>query len=217
MKIANIVHEGDLVTHEKVDFINYYRGSVQDVVIDNPELPTLYVGWNNLKGFAKDNDKLKDINILKHQIDTNKLYWEFSFDENKQSHVKGVADFVYYCPNFYFMDRYGYINLDPVFFNIKDNRDLLDVLPKKMDAFFALKDRMIYILSDDKIYGLDMEMYRFFKFNIDGIMKFLSEKTRGQQTIDLSGEYYESQYKRFPDFTQLKRYLVVLITKQNKE
>lgn len=210
MKIANIVYEGDLVTHEKVDFINYYRGSVQDVVIENPELPTLYVGWNHLKSFAEGNEKLKDINILRHQIEPNKLFWAFSFDENKQSHVNCVADFVYYCPNFYFTNRYYYTNLDPVFFNIKDNQDLLDVLPKKIDAYYSLRDRMVYVLSGEKIFGLDMEMYRFFKFNIDGIMDILSERTSGAKFIDLSGVYYESQYKRFPDFTQLKRYLVVL-------
>jgi len=212
MKIANIVYEKDLINHKEVEYINYYKGSVEDIVIENPELPTLYVGWSHLKNFSKDNDDLKDINILKHQIASNRIYWEFSFDENKQSHVKGVSDFVYYAPNFYFTSRYGYTNLDPVFFQIKDNRDLFDVLPKSMDAFYMLKDRMIYILSGDKIYGLDMEMYRFFKFNIDGIMDVLSERTKGPKFLDTNGEYYESQYKILSDFTQLKRYLVVLVT-----
>lgn len=206
MKIANIVYGDELVNHDKVDYINYYK---EDSLYDlDPLLPTLWVGWGLLKKLDLD----VTVNILKHRIKENLLYWEFSFEENKASHINGVASFVKNTPHFYFNPKYNYTNLDPVFHQLKDVRDIFDVLPKKLDGYYALKNRVLYILSGDQIYGLDLEMYKFFKFDIQGIMDRLHDITDGPHFHDPDGEHYEKYYKIFPEFTLLKRYLVVLVT-----
>ncbi len=206
MKIANIVYEKDLVNHKQVDFINYHKGGYEEL---NADLPTLFVGWGFLKQFQIA--ELKDVNILKHRILENKLYWEFSFDENKSSHVNGIASFVRNAPIFYFLPRYTYINFDPVFYQIKDSQDLLDALPKSYKHTYLFKNKMLYLLSEKKIYGLDLDMYRFFKFNIDGIINKLSEMSVNN-TVDLEGSVHQEYYKIFPEFIYLKRYLVVLLS-----
>jgi hypothetical protein len=71
---------------------------------------------------------------------------------------------------------------------------------------------MVYILSDNKIYGLDVQMYNFFKFDWGGIMDRLHGITDGPHFLDPDGEWYEKYYKLFPEFSLLKRYLVVLVT-----
>ena len=48
MKVANIIYDGELVNHERVDFINYYEGETQYEAVDT-SLPTLYVGWAFMK------------------------------------------------------------------------------------------------------------------------------------------------------------------------
>lgn len=219
MKIANIIYEKDLVNHKKVDYINYYTGSVDEIIsqLKNPELPTLYVGWGFMKKFIQLNENLNNVNILKQQIIPNRLYWVFSFEEDKQNHVKGVEDFVYNTPQIYFTSKYEYTNIDPVFHQLSNNQDLFDVLPKKIDRCYYLKERMLYILSDNKIYGLDMEMYRFFKFNIMGIISKLEEMTFNNTLSfdiyhDVDGAMLENYYKLFPNLSLLKRYLVVLVT-----
>jgi len=207
MKLANIVYVDELVNHKEVEFINY----CQDVTSDfDWSLPTLFVGWNFLKEF-EEFPQLTNVNILKHRITQNQLYWEFSFNENKSSHINGINSFVKHVPDFYFTSRYTYTNIDPVFHQLKDNQDLFDVLPKTIDRFYLLKDRMIYILSEDKIYGLDLEMYKFFKFGIEAIKEKLFQKTFNCVN-DADGEFYEKYYKMFPEFSLLKRYLVVLVT-----
>jgi len=208
MKIANIVHADELVNHTEVEFINYCRDVTSDF---DWNLPTLFVGWEFIKEF-EEFPELCNINILKHRIVENKIYWEFSFDENKSSHIKGVSSFVKHAPDFYFAERYYYINLDPVFYQLKDNQDLFDVMPKKFDSFYVHKDRMIYAVSEQTIYGFDVEMYKFFKFNMDGIMDRLHATTTGPCVLDPEGEIYEKYYKILPEFSLLKRYLVVLVT-----
>lgn len=211
MKIANIIHGDDLVNHKKIDYVEYYHGSVHDILIKNPELPTLYVGWDYIKDFMHDNEKLRNINILKHSIINNELYWEFSFKENKSSHVSGVASFVKNAPDFYFTPRFKYINLDPVYDNIGNNQDLFDVLPSNITKTYWLKDRMLYILSSNTIYGLDLDMYRFFKFDVDDLKQKLFEISFNF-VHDPDGTYYQKYCKIFPEFSLLKRYLVVLVS-----
>ena len=210
MKIANIVHEEELINHTKADFINYYNEAKSLEEIDS-SLPTLYVGWSFMREVNPDNPLIQNANILKHKIVANELYWEFSFKESKASHVKGIESFVGFAPEFYFR-RYSYINLDPVFFSLKDEQDLFDVLPKEIDAYYFLKEDMIYILSGKKISGLDIEMYKFFNFDIEKIVDKLTQRTKGPILHDPDGEYYEKYYKQFPNFTHLKRYLIVLLT-----
>lgn len=210
MKIANILYEDELVNHKQVEFINYHKISEFSSTIFqgvDHELPTLIVGWKFLQSVIPDND----VNILKHKIVENKLYWEFSFNENKSSHVTGIQSFVEYAPKFYFNPRYQYINLDPVFYQIADNKDLFDILPKDVTKTYIYDNRMLYTLKDDKIYGLDLEMYKFFKFNIDDIKARLKEKSFAYFD-DMTGDIYQKYYKIFPEFTYLKRYLVVIVS-----
>ena len=212
MKIGNILYEKELVNHERVDYINYHQFSGNTEVnlseIDR-SLPTLIVGWKFLKKHYPD----LNVNILTHKIINNELYWEFSFDENKSSHVSGVKNFVENVPNFYFTPQYRYRNLDPVFYRISNNQELFDILPKNIDAVYKFKDRMVYILDDDMIYGIDLEMYNFFKFNVQGMMDKICDLTTGPCIDDPEAEQHKKYYKIFPEFSYLKRYLVVIMSK----
>lgn len=216
MKIANVVYQKELVNHTKVEYVNYFDMSIEYDKLDKT-LPTLYVGWSFMKSCNPDNQIIQHADILKKKIVTNELYWECSFEESKASHVKGVDSFVNLAPQFYFAPKYSYINLDPVFFNLRDVQDLMDVLPKQIESYYILKNNITYLLSGNKIYGLNLEMYRFFKFNVDEIMSKLEIMTfngNSEQYCcinDADGSIYEKYYRIFPNFQQLKRYIVTMI------
>ena len=148
MKIANIIHEKELVNHTKVEYINYYNEPKLYDDLDK-SLPTLYVGWSFMKACNPDNPLFQNADILKKKIITNELYWELSFREGKPSHVKGVDKFAALAPEFYFKPKYIYTNLDPVFFQLRDLRDLMDVSPKDIDFLYNYKDEMLYFLRED--------------------------------------------------------------------
>jgi len=211
MKIANVIHENELVNHVKSDYVNYFNELKAYDELDK-SLPTLYVGWSFMKASNPDNPIIQNADILKKKIITNELYWEFSFNESKASHVKGVNTFVGLVPQFYFSPKYNYINLDPVFFQLKDINDLMDVCPKKIDVSYIYKNEMLYLLTDNKIWGINLKMYDFFKFSIDEIIEQLSIRTTTSHT-DTEGLTYQSYYKIFPNFEHLKRYLVTILSK----
>lgn len=211
MKIANVIHEKELVNHTKVEYINYFNELKAYDDLDK-SLPTLYVGWSFMKSCNPDNQLIQNANILKKKIVTNELYWEFSFRESKPSHVKGVDTFAGLAPQFYFSPKYIYTNLDPVFFQLKDVQDIMDVTPKKIDVSYNYKNEMLYILSDNKIYGLNFDMYRFFKFDIEEIIEQMAVRT-ATSFIDLEAETYQLYYKIFPNYEHLRRYLVTILSK----
>lgn len=169
MKIANIIHEKELVNHTKAEYVNYINKPTAYEDLDTT-LPTLYVGWSFMKTSNPANKIIQNADILKKKIVSNELYWECSFEESKASHVKGVDNFVKLVPEFYFMPKYSYINLDPVFFNLKDIQDLMDVVAKEIDLIYQYKDEMIYLLVDNKITGLNIKMFEFFQFDVNDII-----------------------------------------------
>jgi len=211
MKIANVVYEKELVNHTMVEYINYHKGTLEYNSID-VKLPTLYVGWSFMKNCNPNNEIILHADILKKKIVTNELYWEFSFDESKASHVKGIDSFVNIAPQFYFTPKYQFVNLDPVFFQITEIEDLMAVLPKEIDVTYNFKDEMIYVLKDNKIWAINLKMYEFFKFNIAEIKEYISIRSAVYMN-DMDGQMYLNQYKIFPNFQLLKRYMVVILTK----
>lgn len=209
MKIANIIHDGELVNHKKLEIVNYYDKPSKYDDLDK-SLPTLYVGWKSMRETNKGHEIFDNANILKHRMITNLLYWEFSFEENKSSHVKGVESFVNYIPNFYFSSKYSYTDLDPVFFQLSNIRDLFDVLPKEIDAVLLSTGEMLYILKDNKITGLNLEMYKFFNFDTEEIINNLQQRCHHHYD-DTGGVKLVEYSKLFPNFPHLKRYLIVLL------
>lgn len=211
MKIANVIYEKELVNHTKVEYVNYYNQPMKYDDLDK-SLPTLFVGWSFMKACNPENEIIQHADILKKKIITNELYWEFSFEESKASHVKGIETFVGLVPQFYFTPKYQYINLDPVFFQITEIEDLMAILPKEIDATYILKNEMMYVLKENKIWGINLKMYDFFKFNIAEIIEQINYRT-AHTLNDIDGQMYLNQYKIFPNFQLLKRYMVVIMTK----
>jgi hypothetical protein len=210
IKLANIIYEKDLINHTKLDYVNYFNKPQNYDSIDK-SLPTLYVGWSFMKACNEFNEIIQNANILHKKIVANELYWECSFEESKTSHVKGVESFIKLAPHFYFQPKYTYINLDPLFFQISDIEGLMDVLPKEVDVLYNFKNEMIYLLAGNKITGIDLKMYSFFKFNVEEILARIQERTK-KYINDSDGSIYLSYYKILPNFSRLKRYLIVILS-----
>jgi len=211
MKIANIVYGDELVNHTEVEYINYFKGCRGYDELDK-SLPTLFVGWSFMKECNPNNELIQNVDILKKKIITNELYWEFSFQESKSSHVKGVESFSRLAPQFYFTSKYKFTNLDPIFFQLTNVRDVMDVLPKKIDSVYIHKDEMLYLIVDDKISALNLKMYEFFEFDIKELETQITSRTN-DVTIDSDGALFLKYYKIFPNFAHLKRYVIVILTK----
>ena len=213
MKLGNVIYQNNLVDHQQVDYVNYIQKPISFKEL-NTDIPTLYVGWFNMKEVNPNHELIQHQPILEKKVISNVLYWEFSFKENKAQHVEGVNYFVNNVPFYYFNIRYTYINLDPIMFRISTVQELMDVLPISFDSVYNFKGNMLYILKDNKITGLDLNMYEHFEFDIDELLQSIHKKVPVNNIYnDFDGEIYEKHYKTFPNFDDLKRYLVVLLSK----
>ena len=213
-KIGTILYKGRLVNHQKSDYITYINsnGGDENIVYDK-ENPILYVGWEQVKSMVNDGwyDK---VSILEKTIQPNKIFWEFSFDENKAQHVAGVNMFVNNVPYYYFQNNYRYTNIDPIFFNIRDLEELKQLLPVNYEFFYQYKDKMLYFLSGDKITSIDLELYKFFEIDLTAFIRQMSLSSKSRGVIDQEGETYEAYKESFPNFDYLQRYLIVLLSKE---
>lgn len=207
LKIGNIIYKDELINHTKVDYINYVPSQLHDF---DREVPKLFVGWNYLKQW--DVSLFSDLSILNKEISKNKAYWEFSFNENKSQHVSGIEMFVRNLPYYYFRDKYKYINLDPIYNKISNLEDFANILPNEKFNTFQYRNEMIYLLSDNNILGIDLKMYEYFNFDLDKLTSILIDRSITTKH-DINGSIYQNYYKIFPFFEDLKRYLVVLLSK----
>lgn len=206
VKIANIIYETELVNHTMVDYINYYKGNTKYSEIDS-SLPTLYVGWRFMKASNQDSELLCCAEILTKEIINSKLYWEFSFAEEKSAHIKGVSRFIQDAPKLYFNSNFEYILIDPVFAEINNIEELSAKLPNQIEKLYVYKKESLYFLLDGRITGIDLRTYEFFGFNVEEIINVL--KGRSVVIVDDSdGEIYQGYYKLFPNFRYIRRYLV---------
>lgn len=211
MKIANIVYENELINHSKVEYVNYINNPIEYDNIDK-SLPTLYVGWTFMKNCNQCNEIIQNADILSKTIINNELYWEYSFSEIKSAHIKGVENFINLAPSYYFSSRYSYVNIDPVFKKIMNIDEIINLIPNKIDIMYIFRNDMIYLLNGNTIWGIDLVMYNFFQFNNEEIISRLIEKSEKVYN-DLDCSIYKSYYKIFPNYLQLKRYIVVLLSK----
>lgn len=204
-KIGNILYTDEIVNHKKIEYINYIN-DYNFYKIEN-NLPTLIIGWNNVK-----NNKFnyENLNILNKEILKQNLYWTFSFDENKQQHIDDVNIFSLLLPDYYFRDRFKYINLDPVFSNINNIGMVIYHLLKKPIKTSYYDGNMIYSLCGDTIYGIDLNMYEFFNIDRDEILNIFEYKVKNL-IYDLDNGIYEKYLKYFRGYEYTKRYLVTLL------
>ena len=221
--LSNILYFDELVNHKPQPYVNYCGDNITKI---NPALPTLVVGWRFLK-YDMFN-KLKNIyfipentglDILHKTIKHDMLYWEFSFDEDKSSHINGIGDFVKSTPSIYFESCYNYKVIDPLFLKIKPNNTtvLESFMSQSASCVYNYKNEMVYMLSEKNVYGIELSLYKHLGFDVDMLLSTIKQKLVNnlllrKYFLDVDGSIFKEKQKMFPEFEQLKRYLPVILS-----
>jgi hypothetical protein len=202
--LGKIVHKEPLVNHKPLPHIFYQN--LNDTPKDKKVLPTLIVGWKLVNElFPKyEHDIIeKDLHIrtkCKH-------VWEFSPKEDIVQYSQGLDFFIKKVP-YLFISKYQYKNADPIFNNLFTVRDLSKFLPAG-GSLYVYKNDMAYYLHEETIFGIKLTVYDYMRIKSSSVIEFLkSISTR--HLIDDSTEY-QKYYKEFPEFSFLKRSMVVLL------
>lgn len=210
LKLGNIFYDEEIVSIDIDDYplINFIEINDDYLNIISKNLPSLFVGYENIKRINKSKNLFKDVSILKKEIIKNLCYWEFTYSENKQDHVNGVNYFIYNTPYYYF-SRYKYSYIDPIFENISDITQLFKRFIVDSHKVYELDD-MIYILINKNIYGISKKQYKFFDFDINNIITML-KNTANEYISDQNREIYLEKSKHILNFDILERYIVAII------
>lgn len=203
MKIANICYEENLVNHKKLDFINYINSELSSTEHDFL-LPTLFVGWE----YTKKNIRKYPISILDKEILKNKYYWEFSFSEDKNKHIKGIPKFIEKVFDYRFAN-YKYEDIDPIFKSFKTEKEILDYVSKINCGYgYQLGNESIYMVCGFNIYGLNLKLLKYIGMDVEKIQSALKERI-GKYIYD-NGELYDMYQTQFPEYKILERYIPLM-------
>lgn len=211
MKLGNIIYENEIINHVKSEIINYYDFNDKSIVQINNNLPTLIIGWNLTKKVLYNSSI--HCSILEKRIITNRLYWEHSFEEDKEEYTLGISNFIDNVGFYYNMDIYKYINLDPLFFQVNNFDELKAILPKEIEGLYQYKNDMIYILKDNNITGIDLNSYCYYGFNTNEIITHLKSIVLNKEFIfiDNDAKLYNELRSKMQYFNKLKTYTLPLL------
>ncbi len=196
LKIGNIISEIELVSHAKVDYINYYCEGNKPVYDQN--LPTLVIGREFFKKWYNPNQ-----NILQKEVLPNKLYWDYWMPESMSGYFTGLEKFINNLPN-YFINNFEYQSIDA--FDVEPTD--LDKILKLFDwnnksTAYQYKDEMIYIHTKNTITGIYLVSFDYFNYDVLRIIKLIKDNINTYHDTD--GSSYINYYKKFPEFGNLKR------------
>jgi hypothetical protein len=140
-----------------------------------------------------------------------RIFCEFSIEEKITDHFIGIENFVKQAPR-EFINSYKYFSIDPIKNDIKDTKQLYRSITLFYGSYYQYKEEIIYVYDKptSQIHGIYLNAFKYFGFNVKEITSFFAENINNK-TIDLDGLIYQSYYKQFPDFDQLKRSIVLFL------
>lgn len=221
-QIANIVSELDLSNHPFRAWINYvkYVPSMKGKLMleCNLAVPTLVIGWS----VFKTEFHYLAPNILKKDgyVGMPHLSWEFSMEERINDHFNGVQNFIKTAPR-KFVEIKPYRTIDPIKDNILNEEHLILFANGFLNLFhcnaYQYKDEIIYLYDRTRfeITGIYLNSYRYFGYDVEkikeAILSRVQQNSNNTVTKDVNGSIYQSYYKEFPEFDQLKRTMVLFL------
>jgi hypothetical protein len=172
---------GNIVIKEEIDF-NYldFFNIVKDYNSIDKNLPTLIVGIDLVKSIiGRDPDdyverKLNDM-----------LFWTFDESDIMTMFYEDLFNFLVYCVSFLKKNvKYEYV--DFVNYRYSQYKSLINkIKSNKIKKLVHLKDKRLYVLLKNEIYGIDLFTLDFFGFSKENIIKFLKENSENFVEVDI--------------------------------
>ncbi len=156
MNIGNIV-SSSVIKEENFNLFDEIES------IDN-SLPTLIIGWNKIKEIFGNK-----ISILNKKISYN-LFWTFLPKERRVDYDDDINKFKKIC-----IDRFGnelsYVYIDPIHDKSKKIKKILKKIYSLEESISYITDKnMLYILGDNIIFGVDLNITEFMGIQNDKII-----------------------------------------------
>jgi hypothetical protein len=199
MILANIVSDTKINVSQDFKVVD----SLNDIL---EGLPTLIVGYERV------NKLYPDFDITTNKID-DKTYWTFKKNEKRDKYEEDLRWFIKKVYSD-LINNLSYVFVDPLQYR---NKTLIKIIKKILSSnniISYLHDEMVYIYTDNIIFGVDLKLFKFLGFNIDKI----KNKIKSISTVFLVKDEILIEYKNIISFFDNKiRYLPYLYFIKNEQ
>lgn len=152
---------GNIVTHSKINIDKYFN------VVDSMDniihgLPTLIVGWDIVKTIEPDADFI--VRKLSHDI-----FWTFKKTERRDMFENDLYDFIHYSYNL-LINNVEYKFIDLIQLNETELKNTFKTIKNNSDVIGYIHENMLYIYSENIVYGLDLKLVSYLDLNLNEIL-----------------------------------------------
>ena len=198
------MYVGNIVTSSRIKEENFKICNKIDTI--NSDIPTLIIGWDKAKELFKNR-----ISILHRQIDED-FYWTFSKQERKIDYETDIKKFKYLCYEMFGEDLI-YLYVDPIHNSLSINKKILKKIYSLKEIISYITDKnMLYILGDDIIFGIDLNITEYMGISTQ---KIISRLHYLPQSVLIESEIF-NKCKDFVKKLGNKQKLVPYIVKHEK-
>lgn len=152
----------------------------------NPELPTLIIGWENVKRYY-DMDR---INPLNRKFDGD-IHWTLDMTEDRKFYEPDKYYFLQHCYN-ELIKNVEYVAVDPFQFSLSSIKRIYRKLNNSSSTIGYIYKDSLYLYHDNVIFGFDIELYNRMgmRRSLSRRIKSLSKEILNENNRGLI-EYYE--------------------------
>lgn len=175
---------GNLIPYSPYNDYTHFNvyDSLEEV---NPELPTLIVGWENVKRFY-DVDR---IDPLERYFDED-IFWTFAEEEERKYHELDKVHFLEHCYG-KFIEDVQYVAVDPIQRNLSSLKKIHRKLSSSKSVITYKHQNTVYMLTDNIIFGFDIDLYDRLglKHGLSKRVKDVTDTFLDETSLNLISEY----------------------------
>lgn len=167
MEIANIICTDVINVGPEFNVVK----SVDDIIYTN--LPTLVIGYEMaIELYGMDN-----INVLKRNINKN-VFWTFRRTVERKIYEPDLENFMRFSYK-KAIDKISYVDLDVIQFKKeKLNKIVKKIISLKEPISYKSNNNIIYIYSNNLIFGIDLNLLNFIGIDIKKIEDKIIKKSK---------------------------------------
>jgi len=182
MEIANIVSSKKLNVGPEFNVVE----NINEIIFK--DLPTLIIGYDEICDlYGEDN-----INVLNRNVGKN-VFWTYKRTTKRVLYDTDLESFIRYSYKKY-TSKLNYVDLDLIqFSNSKILKIVKKILTLKGVITYESENSVIYIYSNNIIFGIDLNLVEYIGFDIEKVRKKIKDKS----LIYLKGEEVLIEYQNY--------------------
>ena len=177
---------GNIVTQSKVNIDKYFNVvETMDAIIHG--LPTLIVGWDIVKTIEPE------VDFITRKLSDN-IFWTFKKTERRDIFENDLYDFIHHSYNLLIKDL-DYKFIDLIQLPEQELKTMFKEIKKSTKVIGYIHENMLYIYTDNIVYGLDLKLVTYLEYNLSDILN----KIKSYCSVFLDNDEILIEYKDIID------------------